>query len=380
MEISRPTGPEATDEQDDTMTTPFSKSDRTWAIVLAGGEGERVRSLVRRWLGRHRPKQYCTFVGTRSMFQHTVDRALELAPPERIVTVIARGHRDDALAQLDGRPIRKVLLQPKNRDTAAGIFLPLAYIRAQDPDATVVIFPADHFVHPEDRFLDIVQRAATAAEWLADRLVLVAVRPDRPELEYGWIEPGRKLVCSAGPPVRAVRRFLEKPDEARAIDAMAAGGLWNTLVLAAKVEALWTLGWRCFPGMMSLFEQLVPAVGTRDESGALDGIYAHMPAHNFSSGLLERVPQQVAAIEADSILWSDWGKPERIADTLFRLGKQPAFPLELVVPSQAAGATCTSGSASTRWAQSSTASRRPRSARTDRASSSSATTGGRRCG
>ena len=314
------------------------KSDRVWAIVLAGGEGERVRSLVCRWLGRHRAKQYCTFAGTRSMFQHTVDRALELAPPERIVTVIARGHREDALAQLDGRAIRKVVLQPENRDTAAGIFLPLAYIRAQDPDATVVIFPSDHFVHPEDRFLDIVQRAATAAEWLSDRLVLVAVRPDRPELEYGWIEPGRELVSSAGTPVRAVRRFLEKPDEARAIDAMAAGGLWNTLVLGAKVETLWNLGSRCFPGMMSLFDQLLPAIGTRQESRVLEGIYTYMPAHSFSSGLLERVPEQVAAIELDGVLWCDWGKPERIADTLLRLGKRPAFPLELIAASQAAGA------------------------------------------
>ena len=320
------------------MTKPCWTPDRVWAIVLAGGEGERVRSLVRRWLGRHRAKQYCTFAGTRSMFQHTVDRALKLAPPERIVTVIARGHREDALAQLDGRAVRKVLLQPENRDTAAGIFLPLAHIRAQDPDATVVIFPSDHFVHPEDRFLEIVQRAATAAEWLADRLVLVAVRPDRPEHEYGWVEPGRELVSSAGPPVRAVRRFLEKPDEARAIEAMAGGGLWNTLVLSAKVEGLWTLGWQCFPGMMSLFDQLVPAIGTRQESRTLDGIYTHMPVHNFSSGLLERVPERVAAIELDGVLWCDWGKPERIADTLAMLGKQPAFPLELLAASQAAGA------------------------------------------
>jgi mannose-1-phosphate guanylyltransferase len=318
------------------MSKGFWKSDRIWMIVLAGGEGERVRALVRRWLGRHRAKQYCTFAGTRSMFQHTVDRALELAPAERIVTVIARGHREDALAQLDGRAVRKVLLQPDNRDTGAGIFLPLAYIRAQDPDATVVIFPSDHFVHPEDRFLEIVQRAATAAEWLADDLVLVAVRPDRPELEYGWIEPGPELVPNAGPPVRAVRRFLEKPDEARAIEAMAAGGLWNTLVLSAKVEALWTLGWQCFPGMMSLFDQLLPAIGTRQESLMLDEIYAHMPLHNFSSALLERVPERVAAIELDGVLWCDWGKPERIADTLARLGRQPAFPLEFIASSQGA--------------------------------------------
>ena len=108
----------------------WSKSGSVWAVVLAGGEGERVRPLVDRWVGHHRPKQYCAFTGTRSMFQHTVDRALELVPPERIVAIAARSHQREITTQLDQRPVRAVLLQPDNRDTAAGIFLPLAYIRA----------------------------------------------------------------------------------------------------------------------------------------------------------------------------------------------------------------------------------------------------------
>jgi mannose-1-phosphate guanylyltransferase len=83
--------------------SPHSTSDQLWSIILAGGEGTRVSSLVHRWLGRPKPKQYCAFVGTRSMFQHTLDRASRLTPPERMVTVVAHGHRHEALAQLDGR-------------------------------------------------------------------------------------------------------------------------------------------------------------------------------------------------------------------------------------------------------------------------------------
>jgi mannose-1-phosphate guanylyltransferase len=320
------------------MTQTFRKSGGLWPVVLAGGEGQRMGPLVRRWLGRHRPKQYCTFTGTRSMFQHTVDRALELAPPERIVSVIARSHEATVLAQLDGRNLGALVLQPANRDTAAGIFLPLTYIRAQDPDATVVILPSDHFVSPEDRFLEIVRHATQAAESLTDRLILVAVEPDGLELEYGWIEPGSDLVRDVTPRVRAVDRFLEKPDAARATEAMATGGLWNTLVLAAKVDTLWTLGWRCFPEMMPLFERLRYGIGSADEHVLLDEIYRSMPARNFSSGLLEQVPQHVAVIEANGLQWSDWGNPERIADTLLRLGKQPAFPLDLIASPITAGA------------------------------------------
>src|SRR5439155_1032627 len=68
-----------------------SDTERLWSIVLAGGEGERLRPFVQQWLGRHQPKQYCTFVGTRSMFQHTVDRADQLSAPDHRVTVIASG-------------------------------------------------------------------------------------------------------------------------------------------------------------------------------------------------------------------------------------------------------------------------------------------------
>lgn len=306
----------------------FNTSGKLWSIILAGGEGERVRPLVERWLGRHQPKQYCTFVGTRSMFQHTLDRALRLTPPERLVTVVARSHRREALAQLDGREAGTVVFQPANRNTAAGVFLPLTYVRTCEPRATVVLFPSDHFVYPEDRFLEVVQQAVRAAERLPDRLVLLGVQPDRLELEYGWIQTSSSLAASPDESVHAVRSFLEKPDAARADEALRAGALWNTLVLVAKVEALWTLGWRCFPEMMPLFERLGEVIGLPDEARVLDAMYRDMPANNFSSDLLQRVPEQVAVIELTGVLWSDWGKPERITETLRRIDRPPAFPLD----------------------------------------------------
>ena len=139
-----------------------------WAIVLAGGEGTRMQPLVRRWLGFNRPKQYCAFVGSRSMFQHTVDRAALVTDPGRIVAVVGRDHRDEIMTQLQGRTIGQVIYQPRNCETAAGLFLPLTYIHARAPGATVVIFPSDHFIHPEDRFLAAVGRIADLAETMSD--------------------------------------------------------------------------------------------------------------------------------------------------------------------------------------------------------------------
>jgi mannose-1-phosphate guanylyltransferase len=307
--------------------SPHSTSGQLWSIILAGGEGTRVSSLVHRWLGRPKPKQYCAFVGTRSMFQHTLDRASRLTPPDRMVTVVAHSHRHEALAQLDGRGGNTILFQPANRDTAAGVFLPLTYIRARAPQATVVLYPSDHFVYPEDRFLETVRGAVRIAESHPDRVVMLGVAPDRLELDYGWIQPGQSLADPPDEPVQAVRSFLEKPDASQADAALRAGAFWNTLVFAANVDLLWMLGWQCVPDMMPLFDRLSQAIGGPEEGHALKAIYRDMPAKNFSSDLLQRVPEKLAVVELTGVLWSDWGKPERIAETLRRIDRRPAFPL-----------------------------------------------------
>ena len=264
------------------------------------------------------------------MFQHTLHRAAKLTTPDRMVTVVAHGHGNEPWTQFDGMSGIQVLRQPLNRDTAAGIFLPLTYIRAKDPEATVVLYPSDHFVYPEERFLEVVQFAVQTAEKPPWRLVLLGVQPDRLELEYGWIQPGHTLDQTTSGHVRAVQAFLEKPDFVQANQAMAAGAVWNTLILAAKLQKMWELGWQCFPEMMPLFEQLCEVIGGPEEGKVLDAIYRVMPVRNFSSGLLQRVPEHVAMIKMTGVLWSDWGKPERIVETLRKIDKQPAFHLRLL--------------------------------------------------
>ncbi|MBU6482469.1 MAG: hypothetical protein KGS09_18235 [Nitrospirae bacterium] len=309
------------------MTVECTAKRDVWSIVLAGGEGERVKPLILQWLGRHLPKQYCTFVGNRSMFQHTVERATTLTSPERTMVVAALHHHSDVSSQLRGRPIGKLLLQPTNCDTAAGIFLPLAYLRARDPHAIVVILPSDHFIYPEHPFLETVRQAMVSVEAMPERVLLLGVRPDRGETEYGWIQRGPQLKGSPNYPVHAVSSFLEKPRAVQADATLRAGGLWNTLVITATVESLWQAGHTCFPDMMPLFERLVSAWDTSDERSLLEAAYRTMPVYNFSSDLLERLPDRMAVMELAGVLWSDWGNPERIAETIRRIGKTPAFPL-----------------------------------------------------
>ena len=106
--------------------------------------------------------------------------------------------------------------------------------------------------------------------------------------------------------------------------------LWNTFILAARVDVLWEAGWKSFPDLMGLFEAFGQAVGTPMEKAVLDAIYEAMPSVDFSRDLLEHVPHDLAVIELNGILWSDWGNVDRILRTVRLLGMQPLFPLTQV--------------------------------------------------
>ncbi len=308
----------------------------TWSIVLAGGEGERLRALTKRWLGVHRPKQYCAFVGQRSMLQHTLDRAVVLSGTNRTLVVVARQHAPEVWEHLDESHWEQTILQPRNCGTAPGLFLPLAHIYMKDPEAIVLILPSDHFVFPEAGFLKALQRVVATANRLPDKLVLLGAHADSPETEYGWIEPGSIIDEVDGHAVRTVKGFREKPNRADAETLLSAGGLWNTMVMATRVKTLWKLGGH-FPTMMKAFESLTHYLGNERESQMLDSIYEAMPNINFSSNLVEKIPAAAAVIELRDVVWSDWGDEGRITKTLGRIGKIPLFTTPPVVPAVSPG-------------------------------------------
>jgi mannose-1-phosphate guanylyltransferase len=300
-----------------------------WSIVLAGGEGTRLAPMIKEWLGEDRPKQYCTFTGTRSMLQHTVDRADRLAASSRRVTVVGAEQEETARRQLEGRG-GVLVVQPANCDTAPGVFLPLTYVCAADPGATVAIFPSDHFVYPETQLVGAVRHAVRAVELLEDRLILLGIQPDGVDLEYGYIQVDRYLGGYGAHSLWHVGRFVEKPERHLAKTFAEGLVLWNTMIIVAKAQTIWKLGMDVLPEMMCLIETLVPAVGTPREDWLLHGIYQTMPTRNFSMDFLEQVVDKISVLDMKDVIWSDWGRPKRIVQSLRRIGKVPSFPVELV--------------------------------------------------
>lgn len=310
-----------------------------WAIVLAGGEGKRMCPFVERWLGYERPKQYCSFFGTKSLLGHTLDRASRLVGEDRVVTIIGKGHRS-FLREESSLP-GHILEQPEAKGTGPGVLLPLSFIHAQDPNAIVVVLPSDHFVHPEAVFFERIMEATELLDRHSDRLVLIGAIPQGPESEYGWIEPGLETACVRQDPIQAqrVRRFVEKPSSNQALHCFECGHFWSTMIVVSRASSLWSLAVRLQPQAMSRLEKLrqgLRAIRDHQFSAGAEEIlmriaYSDMPNFDFSRDILTPSVDQCLLVPLRGVTWSDLGRPERVLETLDRIGLRPNFPRELVV-------------------------------------------------
>jgi mannose-1-phosphate guanylyltransferase len=226
-----------------------------WAVVLAGGEGTRLRPLVRHLCGDERPKQFSPLLGARTLLRQTLDRIGLQIPLERTVVVALQAHARYLERELDEQPRPHVLSQPESRGTAAGILLGAQWIETRDPDATLVCFPSDHLVLEEAAFMEHVGELASFVWREPRRIVLLGSRPSQPETEYGWIEPGKPVGWTGQGPVHAIRRFREKPSKEAAEALLRRGGLWNTFVFVARAAVLLAAGRECAP---ALYDRLAP--------------------------------------------------------------------------------------------------------------------------
>jgi mannose-1-phosphate guanylyltransferase len=302
---------------------PVRDDGRLWAVVLAGGEGIRLRPLVRRLFGEDRPKQFARLLGPRSLLGATLDRVELGIAREQTLVVTTRRHASFVEEEFRGRPRPIILEQPDDRGTAAAVLFPAARIAQQDPEALVAVFPSDHFIPDGARFMSHVLGVADLVQRDSSRIVLVGAPATRPEPEYGWIRPGSPLGAVDGEPVCAVQAFREKPEPARACHYFARGYLWNTLVFVASARLLLDLGRRHAPDLARRLERVADFAGGPLERWAVRQAYLHAPRVNFSRAILGACLDRLAVSRLPQLSWSDWGTPERVLESLRSAGLAP---------------------------------------------------------
>lgn len=289
-----------------------------WGLVLAAGDGKRLQSFIRERHGESLPKQYVNFFGRGSMLEQTYERAQRLIPPKQILTVVAKQHLRFAAVreQLARRRPDTIVVQPQNRETAPGILLPLMHLYKRSPQAIVALFPSDHFILEEERFMDHVGLAARAVAHDPARIVLLGIEAFEPEPEYGYILPhvGGDSFNLWG--LRRAAQFVEKPDSHKAQRLVQAGALWNTMVMVFKVSTVLELMEKYCAPLYLKFMGVFDALGTLRESEAVAELYGGLVPLNFSSGFLEKIaaekPEALSVLPVLQVRWSDWGSPERL--------------------------------------------------------------------
>ena len=270
-------------------------------VVLCGGSGTRLWPLSRQAL----PKQFVPLVGDKSLLRLTFERILPLAA--EALAVAAEEHRFlvQEAAEAAGLAVRQ-LLEPVPRNTAAA----MAAAARSVPGETLLLFlPADHHVPERDAFADTVRRGIPAAQ--AGALVTFGVVPTFPSTAYGYIEQGAPDPAWDG--AFAVRRFLEKPDEARARELLLQGGhFWNAGIFLTRADALVAALERHAPDILEAATEAV-----RD--GSQDGLFTRLARAPFTRCRSQSIDYAVlehhdrVAVVPFAGAWSDVGSWNAVA-------------------------------------------------------------------
>jgi len=289
-----------------------------WAVLLAGGDGVRLRGLTERIVGDDRPKQFCPIVGAESLLRQTRNRLDPLFARDRQAFVVSRAHERYYSKELADVEESLIIAQPMNRGTAVGIIAALVRIMRDDPDAVVGFFPCDHHYSDDESFRRIVREAASSARQFPRSVVIVGAEAECAETEYGWIEPGLAVLQTQAGALCGVNRFWEKPALPVAQALLRSGCLWNTFVTIGSAAAFLELA-------SSEVPDVVLSVASAMAGGDLDTTYARLQSVDFSRDILVRQARRLLVLRDSGSGWEDLGSPDRVVRLLARQISQPAW-------------------------------------------------------
>ena len=296
-----------------------------WSLILAGGDGVRLRSLTRAITGEACPKQFCPLLDGETLLDRTRRRVDLLTRFDHQAIVVTRAHEPFYKPLVRDLAPGRLIVQPENRSTGAGLLYPLLRIADLAGDVPVAIFPSDHFVDDDSAFVAAAAVAIDAIRARPDLVVLLGIEADTPETEYGWIEADDCPLPMDNALVFPIRRFWEKPSPELATTLLGRRCLWNSFVMTGRVSAFLDLIAAGAPELMRAFEPLRRALGTSREPYVAERIYAALPSLNFSERVLVPGAPRLGAVRVKGVEWSDLGNVERVFATIRRNGWRPRW-------------------------------------------------------
>jgi len=279
-----------------------SASNNTYALILAGGSGTRFWPLSR----NEHPKQLLKLFDDETLLEKAVNRLDGLVPPERILILTNPVQLDATRAALPNFPAENVIAEPERRDTAPAIALAVGWVAARDPEATMVVLPADQLVTDHEAFRETLAAAGQAANE-GDAVVTIGIKPTWACPGYGYVERGRRATISGlsddAPAFFEVERFREKPSPQLAEEFIEQGNFaWNAGIF------IWTV-----PTVMREFAEHCPELSdfvhelrkASDVEATIASQFANLPKVSIDYALMEKA-NRILNIEAN-FDWDDVG-------------------------------------------------------------------------
>jgi mannose-1-phosphate guanylyltransferase len=298
----------------------FSNDSHVYGILLAGGRGTRLWPLS---TTKH-AKQFLKIGSSRSLIQQTFARVAKLIASENIGVVCGQEHNAELIDQLPLLTKNRIWLEPQPRNTLPAITLAAFQLAREDPQAIMVVTPADHFIPTEDEanFGEDLALAIQLAE-KKSQLITLGIRPTVPATGFGYMEVGERKE-QAGRPYFSIRRFHEKPELATAQAYLRDGSFfWNSGIFVWKVQTFLEELRRFQLQVFSEFSKL----GT--DQNLRHTLYSHIPSLSVDYGLMEK-SQNVAMIPA-SFAWDDVGHLIAFEKVLFQDALGNHFEKEVYV-------------------------------------------------
>jgi mannose-1-phosphate guanylyltransferase len=281
-----------------------------FSVILAGGKGTRFWPLSR----ARRPKQLLKIIGPSSLIAATVERVAPLSGARQILVVTVADQLAAMRRELKDLSKRNFIAEPQGRNTAPCIGLAALEVARRDPEAVMVVLPADHWIGDAAAFRKTI-RAAVRLASDHDRLITIGIDPEYPETGYGYIVKGKRFTGGATAPSFVVSRFTEKPSLLVARRLLRRRALWNSGIFVWKVSTLLELLARFEPAIAAGLESIRRAAGGKPLAHAdarlravIAREYKKMPSVSIDYAVLEPAGSEdrVLTLEA-KFAWSDVG-------------------------------------------------------------------------
>ncbi len=285
--------------------------EHSYAVIMAGGGGTRLWPISR----KNRPKQLLPLLGEETLFQGTVERLIDLFPPERILVVTVESQAAEMHKQVPSIPRENYLIEPMPRGTASVVGLAALVLHKRDPEAAMAILPSDHFIRNRGLFHYLLREAFDVAA--QGYLVTLGISPVFPSTAYGYIEQADTLDGHFKDPVNHVKRFTEKPDERTAQGFLRSGNhSWNSGMFIWRADDILREIERQMPDLSAALDKIAAAWGTPRQNEVLASTWHNVRVETIDYGVMERA-ENVVVLPAGGLGWNDVGSWDTLFDVLF---------------------------------------------------------------